>query len=150
MEHGRIVKFNHTFETPEFEEKWYSFLDRPYSVIEQQNDWMEANYDMIVELCEARYLHPIIGYEVIKPKLKFSKKDQVMDLLTQVSTIKGDEHMALILGTLNDLWPSVKKLTPEKILTIVFESVNTTSKVSTAILKDLNDKIRNEVHKSLQ
>lgn len=141
MEYGKVVKFNHTFETPDFEPKQYSFLDRPYSVLEQQDDWLDANYHLVVELCEARYLHPIIGYEVINPKLKFSKKQRVMALLATVSSEMGEEQMALVLGTLNDLWPNVKTLTPERILTIVFESVNTTTKVSTAILKDLNEKI---------
>lgn len=152
LEHGRVVRFNHTFETPEFAEKELSFLNNPYtvSIFDQQNDWLDANYHLVVEICEQRYLYPIIGYTPIIAKQSVSKKSQVIDLFGEVSAGMSVEHKALVLGTLHDMWTTIKRFAPEKILEIVFESVNTTSKVSTAILKDVLKKLKCDEYKSLQ
>ena len=115
-----------------------------------QNDWLDANYHLVVEICEQRYLYPIIGYTPIIAKQSVSKKSQVIDLFGEVSAGMSVEYKALVLGTLHDMWPTIKRFTPEKILEIVFESVNTTSKVSTAILKDVLKKLKGDEYKSLQ
>ena len=139
MDLGRIVKFNHTFETPDFEPIEETFFNHSWtrSIIDQQNDWLDRNYHLVIEQCESRDLYPIIGYDVIQPKNKVSKKDQALNLLKEVELEFDPEYFAIILGTFHDMYPTIKKFSPLKMLEIVFQSVQVTSKVSTHILKHL-------------
>lgn len=139
IDHGKVVRFNHTIEGPEFEPKSHIFLGRELteSVEEQQDEWLIDNWHLVVAACEERDLYPIINAVVIPSKSRVNKKAQVVELLGEVAPNLHPEHLALVVGTLNDMWPIVKKMSPEKILLVVFESVNVTLKVNTSILKDL-------------
>ncbi len=138
LDFGKMVSFNHTFDTPEFEDKDESFLNHSWvnTVERQQADWLDENYQLVVDECEKRDLHPIMGFVPVHKKVKTDKKKAIVTALEELNL--DIEHIALIRGTLNDLWPSIKNLSVEKIIEIVINSVNVTAKVSTTILKDLN------------
>lgn len=136
---GTMIKFNHVFETPDFEPIQMSFLGHDWieSVERQQEQWLleDENYQMVIDECERRDLHLIIGFEIIKPKVRKNKKEELKKIIEQLNL--SPLSMALVIGTMNDMWPTIKKFNPEKILEIVFESISVTSKVSTSILQDL-------------
>lgn len=140
---GKVVKFRHTIETPDFQPETRTFLGHTWveTAAEQQCDWLRDNWYVVVAACEERDFHPILNAVVLDEQPKTPKKEQVANLLKEVAGDLNPEHLAIVIGTLNDMWPTVKKMSPEQILLIAFQSVNATFKVSTAILKDLNEVI---------
>lgn len=140
MENGSIVKFNHTFNTPEFEASDFTFLDQKFheTVEDKQIDWLDKNYHFIVEQCEKRHLHPIIGFNVVRKKeLKISKKQQILDILSKIEM--SEQMLGTVLGTLATLWPNIKQLSIEKILTTVLESNNISYTVALFHMRSISE-----------
>lgn len=141
---GKIKKFQHTFETPEFEPKAIELIPgHKYllTVIIQQNNWLDDNYHLVVEECERRFIWPIIGYELVKTVKKPSKKEQVLELLEYCSQEMSAESMAMALGTLHELWPNIKRLAAYTIIKIVFNSLSASSKITVGVLKSIQQNV---------
>lgn len=150
---GSRTSFTKTVECPDFVEHIYTYDDDRYgslkgystnvTVEEQQKGWVDAHYDQIVvEECERRFIHPIEGYKIIKPPA-VPKKQQVIDLLSQVCEGKDEQYKAMVIGTLAEMWPRLKHGTPESICASVLTSVLATIKIATGILGELNENIDN-------
>ena len=143
MEHGKIVKFNHTFDTPDFEASDFTFLDQQFheSVVQKQTEWLDDNYHLVVEQCEQRFLYPILGYDVVVKRQKSDKKEQIIAILSELKL--SDELLGTALGTLATLWPDIKQLSVERILTILFKSVDISHDIATYHLREINERIKN-------
>lgn len=146
------TSFTKTVECPDFVEHTFTFDERygplkgkviTRTVEDQQKTWVDAHYDQIVvEECERRFIHPIEGYKIIKSPA-VPKKQQVINLLSQVCEGKDEQYKAMVIGTLSEMWPRLKHGTPESICASVLTSVNATIKIATGMFKELNENIAN-------
>ena len=148
---GSRTSFTKTVECPDFVDHTFAFDDDrygplkgysiPISVLEQQNDWVDAHYDeIVIDECERRFIHPIDGFAIVKSN-PVSKKQQVIDLLSQVCEGKDEQYKAMVIGTLSEMWSRLKHSTPESICASVLTSVNATIKITAGVLMGLSDRV---------
>lgn len=143
--------FKRTIECPDFVEKTESVtlsghtVDLTDTVDDQVTRWIYDNWQELgVKPCEERFIHPIMGFEFVKPKVDTEalKRDMVLTLFASGSHNWNDEFKAIVIGTLAEMWPVLKKHSPESIYKIVLESVSVTTKVGTALLKGISDTLK--------
>lgn len=110
------------------------------SILDQQNDWIDENYfQIIVPLAEERDYWPIIGYDIILPSSKISKKNSVLRDLGNLIKDWDPESKAMIIGTLHTHWPNIKNLSNERIIRIVLDSMDVSNKVGMFILDGIKE-----------
>lgn len=140
---GKKIHFTHIFDTPEFKDYTTEFMGRTlhYSVLDQQKEWLNDNYHLVVEEADKNFLHPIEGFEAVRIKKHKSKvhrekakKEEVLALLKSMNLI--DDMTGLMIGTIHELWPSVKGLKPYQIVAIALRSTSATITVSKSFLDD--------------
>mgnify|MGYP003440583686 FL=1 len=141
---GKRKSLIRTLEVPEFQETEQSFCGRTWitSISEQQTDWIDDRYfDLVVEYAESRWMHPIEGYELIVPKTKVDKLQEVMKATELILHDKSDEFKALFIGSLHRHWKDIKSLPIESIIKITLDTMTTSFDVTIAHFKDMNDRI---------
>lgn len=137
---GTRKSFTRTVDCPDFVDSIDQFLgvSLTTSVAEQVDAWIQDNWqEVVVKPCEDRFIHPIIDCKMIPTKVKVDKKKDVIGLLSDACVDWDTEGKAIVLGTLAELWPSIKNQTPARIAVIVLQSVSVTSKVATTYFQDI-------------
>ena len=153
---GSRKTITRTIEVPDFEDRIVGFLDESklkgntksllgmqweQTVVEQQQDWIDDNYEsVIIPLAEAAFLHPIEGYRIVTPKVETKRKiEDVIEAVAPYMVDKDEEFKALFIGSLYEHWESVKGLATNKIVKIVFESMGIAAQVGSAYLRELRE-----------
>lgn len=148
FEGGRLKSFQQTVETPNFHERTCEFMGHclTYSVEDQQSTWIDDNYDeIVVRPAEARFLHPIMGYKIVKERV--NKKKLVESLLIEIFKGKDEFFKAMFMGTLWKLWPTIRGNSPIKIIEITLASMDATDVIASGILADISSAFHPTVNK---
>lgn len=123
---GKRQSFVQTIETPDFQEREIKFMGRIWveSIQRQQVDWLDDNYsEIIVPLAEQRWFWPIEGYEVIQPKVRINKRQQVIEIAEDLLGDWSIDMKEEFLVSLAIQWPQIKKQSINNIFMVVFNTM---------------------------
>lgn len=137
----RVVGFDESILLPETGRATGRGVTWRETIEDQQEEWIDDNYEsVVIPLAEEAFLYPIFDCKIVRPKVS-TKKEDIIEILT-IHLAKSDiQTKAIVIGTLHELWPSVKNLSSERIVSILYDSVSATDKITVGVLKQINENI---------
>lgn len=128
---GSRRSITRTIEVPDFEDHIVGFFDETkllgntksllgmqweQTVAEQQQDWIDDNYEsVIIPLAEEAFLHPIEGFRIVTPKVETKRKiEDVIEAVAPYMIDKDAEFKRYLLvrymntGNLSKVWRRTK------------------------------------------
>lgn len=141
---GSRRTFTRTVDCPDFVDTTDTFMGHTLTttVDDQIDAWILDNWkDVVVKSCEERFIHPIIDCKLVPTKAKVNKKKEVIDLLGRAVSEWDDGGKAIVLGTLSELWPTIKNQSVVQIAKTVLGSVGVSSMVGAAYFRDIKERI---------